>query len=293
MNESMDTNDSRTFKIISLGLPQTEQQLLRAIFKLIKDTAPRRYQLLSNTQLSEADIVFINADIPVIMQQWTGHEANNKPCVYLYQYGQPPKGLTRLERPIAIKAMLSVLDNICIHHFHHAPDLTIAPDDSHPVSLAARILDEIDMSAFKYSALIINPNQDANFVLAAQLALNNTSFDCAGNAEEGLAYAKNTHFDLVFCAPCDTNTDSYQLIKTIRESSLNHDTCIIYISNKPTKLETFRATMAGADVCISKPFRHSDLVSLVEQRLHKVDSNLVSKPGRETSSKLSSRASKL
>jgi PAS domain S-box-containing protein len=121
------------------------------------------------------------------------------------------------------------------------------------------------------TVLVIEDDLTMGKMLKNLLKLSNYNICLANSGAEGIQKAFETIPDLILCDIKMKPVDGFQVINTLKQSSITQLIPFIFLTGK-TELEDIRLGMLmGADDYIAKPFNNDELMLSIEIRLHKYD----------------------
>jgi PAS domain S-box-containing protein len=119
--------------------------------------------------------------------------------------------------------------------------------------------------------LVIEDDVPMGRMLKNLLAVNHYSVYLAGSGAEGIQKAFEIIPDIILCDIKMKPVDGFQVITTLKQSSLTQLIPFIFLTGK-TELQDIRLGMQmGADDYIAKPFDNDELMLSIEIRLHKYE----------------------
>jgi CheY-like chemotaxis protein len=125
----------------------------------------------------------------------------------------------------------------------------------------------LDYSAGKPRILFVDDNSVARQVVAHSLTRAGYAVECAASAEEGLAVAAATRFDLILMDLQMPGTDGLTAARMIRELQGYDEIPILALSanySEEAKVESLRAGMQGF---LAKPIERAELVAAIREFL--------------------------
>jgi DNA-binding response OmpR family regulator len=117
--------------------------------------------------------------------------------------------------------------------------------------------------------LIVDDDDDLRATLAEQIACHDFVASGAANATEGEAALRRDRPDLVIMAVALPDRDSLALVKSLRAEG--YSSPIIMLSGGGGEDDVVMALEAGANDCVSKPFRFAGLLARMRAHLRQHD----------------------
>jgi PAS domain S-box-containing protein len=116
-----------------------------------------------------------------------------------------------------------------------------------------------------YKALVIEDHPINALILSRMLADIGCTVDNADDGLQGIGKATETRYDFIFMDISMPGMDGLEATRRIRQDGLNTTTPIIGVTAHAGKTEKDAALKAGMNACLIKPFRRSELRSIVEE----------------------------
>ncbi|MGI3900919.1 MAG: response regulator transcription factor [Janthinobacterium lividum] len=117
--------------------------------------------------------------------------------------------------------------------------------------------------------LIVDDDDDLRATLAEQISCHDFVASGAANASEGEAALRRDRPDLVIMAVVLPDRDSLAMVRSLRAEG--YSSPIIMLSGGGTEDDVVLALEAGANDCVSKPFRFAGLLARMRAHLRQHD----------------------
>lgn len=123
--------------------------------------------------------------------------------------------------------------------------------------------------------LLVEDNQEQQQFIAKGLSESGHSVDCADDGHMALGMALDNHYDVIVSDRMMPRLDGLQLIKMLRQSSIN--TPVLILSALDSVEERVKGLRSGGDDYLVKPFAFSELLARTEilagRNAHPVESD--------------------
>jgi len=266
----------RIFKIGVFGLAPNEQKTLGSIFKLAT-SRKRLYALVSPQERSSAEIILVDADDLNAMSEWRSFSVHHShiPTVKVVKTSPvEATSETYLRRPLTLKKVLEVLDNITIHILGYAPEVVIGKEDPHLGGEVADILNKVVKDGAQQTtrtdlkkALVVDDALAVRKSMEILLRLFGMEIDFAETGEQALEFTQKNVYDIIFLDVMLPGVDGYQVCKKIKSNKLSKSTPVVMLTGKGGAFDKLKGTMAGANVYLTKPVEQDKLKETIEKFL--------------------------
>ena len=232
--------------IVTLGLTQTEENILKSICNISKGRTLGSYSVGDESKLSESNVVIVNADDLNATNKWGALAARERPPV-LVLYSRVPRaepGSHFLLRPFSPSKLLVLLDRIDTELRDSAevwkkPSL-VQQNTATPMADSLR-------------ALVIDDSPTVCKQLEIELSNLNFLPDIAETGEQGLELLSRNAYDIIFLDLLLPGTDGYQVCKEIRKNPATKHTPVIMLTSKASAFDRVRGSLVGCNAYLTKP----------------------------------------
>lgn len=119
----------------------------------------------------------------------------------------------------------------------------------------------------KYTILVIEDNEDINFLTKTTLNVKGYNVLSSLNGKDGIRLACNNKVDLIILDVMMPDMDGYEVLKELKNNSQTANIPVAFFSAKTQKEEISKGFELGAIKYIKKPFDPLDLIKEVENIL--------------------------
>lgn len=264
----------KIFKIGVFGLASNEQNALGSIFKLAT-TRKRLYALVSPQERSSAEIILVDADDPNAMNEWRSFSVHHSHVPVIKVVKVPPADQTTekyLRRPLTLKRVLEVLDDITIHMLGYAPEIVIGKESEHNQQEVSQLLDRLGNTPptagrTGLKALVVDDAEVVRKAMEIHLRLFGMEIDFAETGEQALDFTQKHQYNIIFLDVMLPGVDGYQVCKKIKSHKLSKNTPVVMLTGKGSTFDKLKGTMAGANVYLTKPVEQDKLKETIEKLL--------------------------
>jgi twitching motility two-component system response regulator PilG len=230
----------------TLGLTQTEENILKSICILAKGRTLGSYTVVDVSKLSESDVVIVNADDLNASNTWTTLATTGKPPMKVL-YTRVPSAQSDSHyilcqfSPSKILALLDSIDDELRDSavVWKIPSLA-QQNTSTPISDSRR-------------ALVIDDSPTVCKQLEIELSNLNFITDIAGTGEQGLELLSLNAYDIIFLDLLLPRIDGYQVCKEIRRNLTTKHTPVIMLTSKSSAFDRVRGSLVGCNAYLTKP----------------------------------------
>ena len=117
------------------------------------------------------------------------------------------------------------------------------------------------------AVLVVDGDMASRRYMAAKLMDLNYRVDYAQSADEALVSLGKSRYNALFIDPRMPNVDGFELARRVKVRDDRRRIAIIFAADKPSAIERVRASMAGADIFLAKPFEQVKLVAALDKFL--------------------------
>ncbi|WP_085315920.1 response regulator [Derxia lacustris] len=117
------------------------------------------------------------------------------------------------------------------------------------------------------AVLVVDGDLASRRYMAAKLMDLNYRVDYAQSADQAMQLLAGSRYNAVFIDPAMPGIDGYDLARKIKGRDDRRRVAVIFATDKPSAIERVRASIAGADVFLAKPFDQSKLVATLDKFL--------------------------
>lgn len=235
-----------------LGLPDREIAVIQCIFSLT-NTFNDTFQLPRENERRSPDVIFVNADDAESLSEYQRY-VGQKPAIipiYVSTDGDDNAAFS-LKRPLSLKRVISVLDNVC-HHYVESLATNPSVDTSHCFNILV-VDDSLPMRTHMQQRLV-------------SLSPVDTYVEFAESGDDAIAkLSDGKHFDLVFLDVMMPGTDGYKTCKWIKSRM---STYVVMLTSRGSSFDKIRGAMSGCDTYIVKPPQDSKLQEILNTEAEK------------------------
>ncbi len=229
----------------TLGLTDSEEKILKSISSLTKGRAQGGYAVLSESEISDSDIVIVNVDDVNATIKWRTLAVKPNPPVAVLYTREAPTDLSQyyLLRPFGPSKLLTLLDGI------HGELRDLAQVWKKPT--LSQVSAPTTASALR--ALVVDDSPTVCKQLELELRNFNIQADLAETGERGLELLSQNKYDLIFLDVVLPGTDGYQVCKDIRKNPRIKQTPVIMLTSKSSPFDRVRGSLVGCNAYLTKP----------------------------------------
>lgn len=253
MNMGKIMSTKHTFRVAMLGLPETEQRVLKSIARISAGRASN-YEFVDIDATSKNDVVLVDGDSPQALQSWRS-STHHEPAVFVGSIEL--EGQKCLKRPIMGARLLALLDEITSKQLLPAQD-SIFPH--RPESPAAT-----RQAATKSLALVVDDSPTVRKHIEQGLAPFGLNVHFAETGEEALDRLAASRYDIVFLDVMLPGIDGYAVCKTIKKDRGMKGTPVIMLTGKSSTFDRIKGSLAGCDTYLTKPVEYELFQSVVKK----------------------------
>lgn len=237
-----------------IGLPEREIAVIQCIFSLT-ETFNNTFQLPRENERRSADVIFVNADEAEHVsacELYVSHKPGTIP-IYVSTDGHGYNTSFSLKRPLLLKRVMDVLDNVR-HHYAESASTNPSIDDTHECFNILVVDDSLPMRTHMQHKLLALSSVD-------------THVEFAESGDDAMAKLKDgMHFDLVFMDVMMPGTDGYKTCKWIKSRM---STYVVMLTSRGSTFDKIRGAMSGCDTYLVKPPQDNDLQELLNIQVEK------------------------
>ncbi len=267
--------EKKIFKVAIFGHTSNEQKTLGSIFKLATARI-RQYTLLNSTERETANIILVDIDDSNARSEWKSFNVhhNNIPAIKVSSKTIPDNNITNevyLRRPLTLKRVLDILDQVTIKELKFVPELSIADDtmvgedDIDILEEAGKVAKNTNKTGIK--ALVVDDAFAVRKHMKIQLQLYGMDIDFAETGEAALDYIQEKVYNIIFLDVMLPGIDGLKVCKQIKAHKLSQNTPVIMLTGKDGGLDKIRGKMAGANEYLTKPVQQDGLETVFKQYL--------------------------
>lgn len=269
----------RAFKVGVVGASQAVFAGLSRIFNVTRYRT-RRYEAVplavSCRQLDPTiDFVILCTNNPHVLRYWLTKKpqgpALDNPLIRVSRKVESVPGQYVITVPVNPSRLLKQLDEYTIREFRFLPELEIGTDTELCESTLAgiRLLREDNSFSLKLPglqrALVVDDSLPVRKQVELQFSLLSTEVDSVATAEEAIAAASQTAYDIIFLDVVMPGMDGYAACKRIKRNPLNKKTPVVLLTSRSSSFDRIKGTLAGCDSYLVKPINHNEFESLVNK----------------------------
>ena len=264
-------NDKKTFAIAMFGIPESERNVLKNIFKLSLYRT-YTYTLASAEQASQ--ILLVDADDPKAMAEWRAFPGASTNDASLPGQGKTPiqlptvmvtkempsQGMTHcMRRPFVATRVLSVLDQVAMQ----APT---TPPLERLIGAEKTVVAKVAESSAP-TVLVVDDSSTIRKQIELELKLFGIQVDAVESGEQAFESLAQKNYDLIFLDVVLPGVDGYQICKTIKKDKLKKKTPVIMLTSKSSPFDRIKGALAGCDTYLTKPVSQSSFQKVVRKYL--------------------------
>ena len=220
-----------------IGLTESDTHILQNIFKIVQQLH-KEIKFVDPKNLHEADLVFVNvndadslATLDILNEQITPIVISNTPL----------KNQISIKRPLVLKRVLQVVENICSTRNDSKQDNTNTSNHPHISNQLEQVLVVDDsFPVRKYMEQKLH-----------ELSAGNIRLAFAGNGEQAVTQIRTTAFDAVFLDVVMPDINGYKICKWIK--SVQPNCKVILLTGRKSPIDKVRGSMSGCDAYLTKP----------------------------------------
>ncbi len=262
-------SDKQTFMVAVIGIPDSERNVLKNIFKLSSYRA-RSYILVSNSEPSH--ILIVDADDSSAMSRWrrqhgglerapsnpgAGTASSSIPTVMVTRQKLTTEFSHCIHRPFVATRVLGVLDQVEIQNPNGAVQERMIGEKSLESSLEQPIP----------FALVVDDSSTIRTQIALELKLLGLQVEAAESGEQAFELLSQKNYDMIFLDVVLPGVDGYQICKTIKKDKITKKTPVIMLTSKSSPFDRIKGALAGCDTYLTKPLKQSSFEKTVKKYL--------------------------
>ncbi len=255
----------KVYSVGTLGLHDQELRLIKSILKLTTYRPQGSYELNEGADLSDIDVVIINAEDAGAMASWRAMAWKDQEPVPLLITNVALVYSTEnyFFRPFNPTKVLALLDNIAVELQIQDPKNKIfaGKNKAEPVSPAQA------MGSTQYRrALVVDDSPTVRKQLELELKSYNHHIyvDSAETGEAGLELVAKNYYDIIFLDVVLPGVDGYQVCKVIKKNPEAKQTPVVMLTSKSSPFDRVRGSLAGCDSYLTKPVDYEKFRQVLE-----------------------------
>ena len=264
-------SDKKTFAIAMFGIPESERNVLKNIFKLSLYRT-YTYTLASAEQASQ--ILLVDADDPKAMDEWRAFLGASTNGASLPDQGKaslqlptvmvskemPSQGRAHyIRRPFVATRVLSVLDQV-------ATQAPTTPPQERVIGGEKPMVEKAGESSTP-TALVVDDSSTVRKQIELELKLFGIQVHAVESGEQAFELIAQRNYDLIFLDVVLPGVDGYQICKTIKKDKLKKKTPVIMLTSKSSPFDRIKGALAGCDTYLTKPVSQSSFQKVVRKYL--------------------------
>ena len=232
--------------ISHLGLPRREETVLRSLFLLVP-ALQESFDLLETREAARADVIFVNTAEQPAVDAWQEVARRNQMAVpVLVVDGEiQPGGQLQVRRPLVLKKLLGVLDEI-------TSTRTAASQPRTAASAASILVVDDSFPVRKYMEHSL-----------PRLASMPVDVTLAESGTEAQTRFEDRPLDLVFLDIVMPDIDGYKLCKWMK--ARRKDIPVVLLSSRSGSFDKVRGAVAGCNAYLTKPPEDEELRRVLER----------------------------
>ncbi|MFZ1642760.1 MAG: response regulator [Candidatus Contendobacter sp.] len=262
-------SDGKTFAVAMIGIPESERNVLKNIFKLSLYRA-YTYTLISVDEPSQ--ILIVDADDPKALAEWRvlrsgGARQSSSPDAapspipaVMVTKETPPDGTAHcIRRPFIATRVLNILDQVAVQAPSAVPERVIGEEQA-PVIATVKEPPVL-------TALVVDDSSTIRKQLELELKLLGIQVVAVESGEQAFESLDRNNYDLIFLDVVLPGIDGYQICRTIKKDKTKKKTPIIMLTSKSSPFDRVRGALAGCDTYLTKPVKQSAFQKTVKKYL--------------------------
>ena len=266
----------KIFKVGIFGLTANEKKTLASIFKLAA-SRPRKYMLLTPAERDTAEIILIDIDDSDARSDLKSFSVHHSmiPIVKVTKTAPEDTGNdVYLRRPLTLKRVLDILDQVTIKALKFLPELsiddqTMLGEDEVAILNDARNV-ALGTSKSGIKVLVVDDALSVRKHMEVQLGLYGMDIDFAETGEDALDYIQENVYDIIFLDVMLPGVDGLKVCKEIKAHKLSKNTPVVMLTGKGGGLDKIKGKMAGANEYLTKPVQQDGLKDVFKQFLPQI-----------------------
>lgn len=260
----------KVYIVGALGLQKHEVRFIKIMLALTVNAPTSRpqgrYEL--SEDLTQADIVIVDAEDDGAMQAWKKLVSNKPPLILLLVTPSGQVSLVKhyLSRPFGPAKVLMLLDKVVREHEGGGAEAEIFSGVSNSMQREVLRPAQEGLPA-RHSALVVDDSQTVRKQLELELGSFNIQVDTAETGEQGLEMLGNKNYDIVFLDVVMPGVDGYQVCKNIRRNPETKVTPIVMLTSKSSPFDKVRGSLAGCSTYLTKPVDYENFYQVLEEYL--------------------------
>ncbi|HOB62068.1 MAG TPA: response regulator [Candidatus Competibacteraceae bacterium] len=264
-------SDKKTFSVAMFGIPETERNVLKNIFKLSLYRA-NTYALVSAAQASQ--ILMVDAEDPKAMAEWSAFcgagpdpssssSADGKtlrfPTVMVAKETLSNSGPYSVRRPFVATRVLSVLDQV-------ATQVSTDPPQERVIGAEQpKAVEVVEPSSF--TALVVDDSSTVRKQIELELKLFGIQVDAVESGEQAFESLARNNYNLIFLDVVLPGIDGYQICKIIKKDKAKKKIPVVMLTSKSSPFDRVKGALAGCDTYLTKPVKQSSFQKVVKKYL--------------------------
>ncbi len=261
-------SDGKTFAVAMIGIPESERNVLKNIFKLSLYRACTYTLVLAG---EPSQILIVDADDPKALAEWRvlrgGARQSSSPdaapspipAVMVTKETSSVGAARCIRRPFVATRVFNVLDQIAAQVPSVAPERVISEEPA-PVTAAVKEPPVL-------TALVVDDSSTIRKQLELELKLLGIQVVAVESGEQAFESLDRNNYDLIFLDVVLPGIDGYQICRTIKKDKTKKKTPIIMLTSKSSPFDRVRGALAGCDTYLTKPVKQSAFQKTVKKYL--------------------------
>ncbi len=267
-------SSDKIFKVGIFGLTPNEKNTLGSIFKLAA-SRPRKYTLIGPTERETAEIILVDIDNSDARSEWKSFSVHHSttPVVRVTKStpAEAPSDEVYLRRPLTLKRVLDILDQVTIKALKFVPELVVddeamlGEEDAATFNISRGVAASAAKSGVK--ALVVDDALSVRKHMEVQLGLYGMDINFAETGEDALEYIQENVYDIIFLDVMLPGVDGLKVCKEIKSHNMSKATPVVMLTGKDGKIDKIKGKMAGANEYLTKPVQQDKLKEVLNQFL--------------------------
>jgi len=254
----------QSFKVTLIGIPESERNILKNIFKLSL-YRPHTYSFAAAGE--PIQILMVDATNPEALAEWrsfkplSGEEGAPAPFVSIMVTKDPASNEQEysIHRPFVATRVLTVLDQVASQILTASTHERTIGEESPAADKAA--------DAPLFTALVVDDSNTVRKQVELELKLLGIWTDAAESGEDAFERLAQKDYDIIFLDVMLPGVDGYQICKTIKRDKTKKKTPVIMLTSKSSPFDRIKGALAGCDTYLTKPAKQNAFQKVVKKYL--------------------------
>ncbi len=274
----------KTYQVAIIGLPESERNILRNIFKL---SQYRNYVYAVANPGEPTDILMVDADDTQAMAEWRQGKGGtaaasgasyrpNIPTILVTKEQPPDSVLYYIRRPFVATRVINTLDHLANKELQGNQERIIGVDPPQkPVQQPVKPPEPakppvVDVKpepaeANVLTALVVDDSAPVRKQIELELKIFGIRVDTAETGEKAIEYINGRHYNLVFLDVVLPGIDGYQICKIFKKDKSRKKIPVIMLTSKSSPFDRVKGALAGCDSYLTKPVKQETFQKTVKK----------------------------